>query len=48
MKKLGEEKDDAQTLGMTSGGQMLNVTKTHFQKFLTLIVTIAKLQVKIT
>lgn len=37
--------DDSQILGITAGGQTLNVAKKAFQKFLTLIVQVAKLQV---
>jgi len=37
--------DDSQILGITAGGQTLNVAKKHFQKFLSIIVQVARLQV---
>jgi hypothetical protein len=37
--------DESNYLGITGGGQTLNITKKHFQEFLKLIVEIATLQV---
>jgi V-type H+-transporting ATPase subunit D len=45
IRNIDEEKyGDAQILGITGGGQTLNVTKKHFYEFLKKIVEIATLQ----